>query len=233
MASAETSKSQSLEELKTQRLKEILNPARAGLLVVDLQNDFLAPDGKSAGLWHQNVAPMLEVLPRIEQVADLFRQQGRPVIFTKTYEDPELRTEAGRDRFLFFEENDKEEGVACLKGTPGADFFVPPKEEDIVIEKARLSAFSGTNLKDILAEQGIGSLFVVGLKTQRCIANTVQYGYDNIDNMHFVVLEDCVASDNQPVHDAIMEELKTFYPPMLASHDLFEAWSPDQHGIIQ
>jgi ureidoacrylate peracid hydrolase len=223
-SSAEAPNPDNLEELRARKLKEILNPARAGLLIVDLQNDFLAPEGKSVALWNQNVTPMLEVLPRIEQIADLFRQYGRPVIFTKTYEDPELRTEAGRDRFLFFEDNEKEEGVACLKGTPGADFFVPPKEGDIIVEKHRLSAFSGTNLAGIVTDNEIGSLFVTGLKTQRCVANTVQYGYDNIDGVHFVVLEDCVASDDQIQHEAALDELKIFYPPVMNSHDLIVAW---------
>ncbi len=218
----------SLESLKEERLKEILNPQKAGLLIVDLQNDFLAPDGKSAALWHQNVEPMRAVLPAIDRVTELFHQIGRPVIRTKTYEDPELRTEAGRDRFLWFEENEREEGVACLKGTSGAELFVPAEEGDLVIEKTKISAYVDTQLAGIIATEGIGTLFVTGLKTQRCVARTVQDLYDNEPNLHVVVLEDCVASDDEALHKATMDEIRRFYPPVLTSNILAQAWvSPE------
>jgi ureidoacrylate peracid hydrolase len=213
-----------LEALQEQRLHEILNPAHTALLVVDLQNDFLSPEGKSASLWHQDIAAMQATLPKIEAVADEFYAKGRPVIRTVTYEDPELRTEAGRDRFLWFEGNDREGEVACLKGTWGAELYKPTHQGDIVIEKERISAYVGTELPKVIDEQGIKTLVVVGLKTQRCVARTVQDLYDNEPNLHVVVLEDCVASDDAALHDATITELKRFYPPVISSDDFSRVW---------
>ncbi len=225
MSPAKDTPNPNLEALKEQRLKEILDPTKAGLIVIDLQNDFLAPDGKSDALWHQNVEPMRAVLPAIERMAGLFHSIGRPVIRTKTYEDPELRTEAGRDRFLWFEDNDREGSVACIKGTSGAEFFVAPAADDIILEKDRVSAYVNTSLNDIIRNEGIGTLFITGLKTQRCVARTLQDLYDNEPNLHVVVLEDCVASDDETLHQATMAEIKKFYPPVLTSEDLARAWS--------
>jgi len=213
-----------LEALQEQRLDEILNSDHIALLVIDLQNDFLSLDGKSAALWHQDVTSMKAILPRIEAVAEMFYAKGRPVIRTVTYEDPELRTEAGRDRFLWFEANDRENEVACLKGTWGAELYVPARNGDIVIEKERISAYVRTELPRVIDEQGIKSLVVVGLKTQRCIARTVQDLYDNEPNLHVVVLEDCVASDDSNLHEAMISELKRFYPPVISSVTLSKIW---------
>jgi len=214
----------SLEALQMQRLHEILNPAHTALLVIDLQNDFLSSQGKSASLWHQNVAAMQATIPKIEAITDQFYAKGRPVIRTITYEDPELRTEAGRDRFLWFEGNDREGEVACLKGTWGAELYKPPRDDDILIEKDRVSAYVGTELPKVIKEQGIKTLVIVGLKTQRCVARTAQDLYDNEPDLHVVVLEDCVASDDVALHAATMQELKRFYPPVITSDDFSRVW---------
>ncbi|HEX4774238.1 MAG TPA: cysteine hydrolase [Candidatus Saccharimonadales bacterium] len=213
-----------LEPLQEQRLHEILNPTHTALLVVDLQNDFLSPEGKSSAMWHQDINAMQATLPKIEAVTNLFYAKGRPVIRTRTYEDPELRTEAGRDRFLWFEGNDREGEVACLKGTWGSELYTPARDGDIVIEKERISAYVGTELPKVIAEQALKTLVVVGLKTQRCVARTVQDLYDNEPSLHVVVLEDCVASDNTALHDATMTELKMFYPPVISSEGFERVW---------
>lgn len=213
-----------LEALQDQRLREILNPAQSALLVIDLQNDFVSPDGKSSALWRQDISAMRAAVPKIEAIADLFYAKGRPVIRTIIYEDPELRTKAGLDRFLWFEGNDREGEVACLKGTWGAELYTPAHDDDIVIEKQRTSAYAGTELSKVIVEQGITTLVVVGVKTQRCVGRTVQDLYDNEPNLHVVVLEDCVASDDAELHEATMTELKRFYPPVIKSGKLSKIW---------
>lgn len=224
ISSGEAPHPSSLEALQEQRLHEILNPAHTALLVIDLQNDFLSSEGKSASLWHQDIAAMQATMPRIEAVTDQFYAQGRPIIRTITYEDPELRTVAGRDRFLWFEGNDREGEVACLKGTWGAELYKPPRDTDIIIEKDRISAYVGTELPKVIKEQGIKTLVIVGLKTQRCVARTAQDLYDNEPDLHVVVLEDCVASDDATLHEATMQELKRFYPPVITSDDFSRVW---------
>ena len=115
-----------------------------------------------------------------------------------------------------------------MKGTSGAELFVPAEEGDLVIEKTKISAYVDTQLAGIIATEGIGTLFVTGLKTQRCVARTVQDLYDNEPNLHVVVLEDCVASDDEALHKATMDEIRRFYPPVLTSNILAQAWvSPE------
>lgn len=214
-----------LERLQKLRLKEILDPTHSALLIIDMQNDFLSTTGKSEALWNQNVEPMRQIIPAIEEVTELFDKFNRPVIRTMTYEDPEERTTAGQDRFLFFEDNDIEGNVACLRGTEGAELYVPAREGDIIVEKNRISAYVGTDLDKIIKDMGIRTMFVVGVKTQRCVARTLQDLSDNAVGLHTVLLEDCVASDNQDAHEQMIQELKKFYPPVITSEVLAEDWS--------
>lgn len=204
------------------RLRKILKVDSSGLLIVDLQNDFLAPDGKSARQGH-NVSAMRAILPNIQKVTDLFYQINRPVIRARNYEDPELRTEAGRDRFEWFEEGDLDQ-VFCLEGTEGSELYLPAQPRDVVIEKTRISAYAGSELPRVLSRLGIKTLFVTGIKTQRCVARTVQDLYENEPSLHVVVLEDCIASDDVARHNATLAELKDFYPPVLTSNYLANTW---------
>lgn len=227
MAPAETHRPPSpdnLRQMREQRMKEILDPAQAALLVIDMQEDFVGPNGKAATLWHQDIEPMQRIIPRIQDMVDLFREQGRPVIWTRTFEDPEDRSVAGRDRFIFFEKGDREGEVACLRGTPGAELVMEPMEGEVIIDKTKGSAFAGTNLEEWLEQNGVKTVMVAGVKTQRCVGSTVKDLYDH-GKTHVVVLEDCVGSDSQEQHDATIKELRTFYPPVITSEVVKEAWA--------
>lgn len=125
----------------------------------------------------------------------------------------------------FFEDNDREGGVACLKGSPGAELYVPLSEGEILLEKDKISAYVDTPLSEIIARERIGTLFITGIKTQRCVARTIQDLYDNEPNLHVVALEDCIASDDAALHQALIAEIRAFYPPMLTSSDLERAWA--------
>ncbi|MBI2622465.1 cysteine hydrolase [Candidatus Microgenomates bacterium] len=212
-----------LQVLQEQRMKEILDPSHSALLVVDIQNDFCSPYGKLASRGH-NIAPLQAVVQPIREVVELFHRLGRPVVWTKNLDDPDSRTAAGIDRFIWFEGNDRENRVVCLEGSEGAEFFVEPGEGDIIMEKRRSSAYVGTSLREILAQNGIKTLFIVGVQTQRCVARTVHDLYDNEPNLHVVVLKDCVASMNARQDQAAIAEMELFYPPVISSITLKKAW---------
>jgi ureidoacrylate peracid hydrolase len=211
----------SLDELRSRRIQEILKPGGLGLLIVDLQNDFIAPKGKNAG-WDKDTADMQKIVPNIQKVIDLFRTLKRPIIWTEDAEDPESRTTAGLDRYLWLEQNDKRH-VACIKGTWGAEFYLPPQEGDIIIKKTRISAYINTNLAKVVQDNGIKTMLVVGVKTQRCVAATARDLYENESDLHVILLEDCVASDDPAQHLSTVAEFKQFWPPVLTSKTILDA----------
>lgn len=217
-----------IKEQQERRLTEILDSRKPSvLLVIDMQNDFVANDGKSVVNWRQNIAPMQAIIPKIEAVTDMFHVLRKPVIRTINYEDVDKRTTAGRDRALFMEHvatpEDEDFGVACIRGTKGAELALPAREGDVIIEKNRSSAYT-PELKKFLTENGIATVFITGVKTQRCIEATLRDLYDQA-SVHVVLLEDCVASDDIEQHKASLKEMRRFYPPVITSAHLREAWS--------
>ncbi len=206
------------------RMKEIFDPAQAALLIVDLQNDFLSPDGIIAQEGG-NIEPMRAILPAIKKVTDLFYKLNLPVIRTITYEDLELRTNAGRDRYYFSTDGGLGERTVCTKGSKGAELYIPAQKGDIIVEKDRVSAYIGGKLHKIISDLKIKTIFVVGVKTQRCVKRTAEDLYENEKDLHVVLLEDCVASDNPKQHKAVIDEFREFYPPVMKSTELIEKWN--------
>lgn len=70
------------------------------------------------------------------------------------------------------------------EGTPGNAFkeIVAPLSGELIIKKSVNSAFIGTNLKEVLDEQGIRNVVIVGLTTEHCVSTTTRmsgnYGYN-------------------------------------------------------
>jgi nicotinamidase-related amidase len=213
----------SLNEQKRAHLERIFRQSGAGLLIIDLQNDFISPQGKSA-LWNHNIAPMTTAAQRIKEVADIFRALHLPIIFSKTYDDPEYRGQGGKNRFILSESRNKERGVVCIDGTWGSELFLPAKDGDIIIEKHKLSVRNGTNLSNIIAAQGITTLYVTGVKTQRCVMTTVRDLCEYEASLHVVTLEDCIATDDLRQQESTLAELRAFHPPVISSAELFKRW---------
>jgi nicotinamidase-related amidase len=214
-----------IKRLQEERLEQIFNKDHAGLLIIDLQNDFLSPKGKLAALWGKDVAPMLVIIPTIEKVAAMFYEANRPVIRSMVYDDPEMRTQAGLDRFLLHEFNNRETSVICVKGTWGANLFVPARAGDVIIEKYQASARLNTNLSQVIAAHNITTLYIAGIKTQRCVVATIRDLVENEPSLHVVTLEDCVATNDEGQQQAGLAEIKSLFPPVIPSSELIQRWS--------
>lgn len=68
--------------------------------------------------------------------------------------------------------------------------------------KYRSSAFWAIDLELVLRSNGISSVVLAGCTTEGCVESTAR---DAMFNDYYVVLaQDCVASDDQAQHDALM-----------------------------
>ncbi|HUY15970.1 MAG TPA: isochorismatase family cysteine hydrolase, partial [Acidimicrobiales bacterium] len=91
-----------------------------------------------------------------------------------------------------------------VAGTTGHQFLkgFEPREDEIVVQKSRSSAFWGTNLDQILKSNAVTSVVVTGLTTEGCVESTARDAQFN--DYYVVVAPECVASDDQAQHDASM-----------------------------
>jgi nicotinamidase/pyrazinamidase len=159
------------------------------LIVVDVQNDFIPPDGALAVLNGQ------EVIPVINKVAPLFET----VVTTQDWHPP--------NHFSF-----KEFGgiwpVHCVQNTFGAelhkDLKVEPQLFDKVgskVDNEGYSAFDDSSLENWLEEQGIDTLFFAGLATDYCVKASVVDGLKH-GFAAYVISDGCRAVEVSPGDEA-------------------------------
>ena len=159
------------------------------LLVIDMQNGFLHPDGSVS----RNGEPMLEVERVVAETVQLVaeaRSAGLPVIYTQhvfrpDYMDLPRRLKA-RDQF------DQGE-VTLVAGSWDAAVAdeLKPLESDLVVEKNRFDAFLYTDLELVLRTLGIGRLLVCGVATNVCVESTVRSAEQR--DFEVTVASDCTS----------------------------------------
>ncbi|WP_299756344.1 cysteine hydrolase [uncultured Boseongicola sp.] len=182
-----------------------LIPARTGLLIVDLQNDFLHPDGAYARGGQTSEA--IAALPaRVLPVANTLREKGGWIVSTQFTLVP------GKEGEPFIAPHLKSIRPFLGKGdfAPGGwghalvDELQPA---DITVEKVAYSAFYQTRMEFSLRKAGIDTLLVCGIVTNGGVASTVRAAH--VRDFKTLVLSDGCAAFTQATHDCAIADLST------------------------
>ena len=181
-----------------------MNPHTTALVLGDLQNDFLHPDGAygRAGQSHPTIAALpakLAPLVRAARargvlvVATLFTlvpgRNGEPII------SPHLRA---LRPFLR-----KGDFVPGGWGQRLVDELAPA---DIAVEKIAYSAFHASRLEWVLRKCGIEQLYFTGIVTNGGVASTVRDAH--VREFDSTVIADGCAAFSDEVHRAAIEGLR-------------------------
>lgn len=184
------------------------DPKRTALLTIDLQNDFLHPEGAYGRAGHSSEA--ISALPdRVRPVADALRAKGG------VYVSAQFTLVPGPDGEPLIAPHLKELRPFLGKGdfAPGAfghslvDELAPA---DFTIEKVAYSAFYQTRLEYILRYLDIDTIIVGGIVTNGGVASTVRDAH--LRNLHTILLSDGSAAFSQKVHDATLISLGSITP---------------------
>jgi ureidoacrylate peracid hydrolase len=141
-----------------------LEPAKAALLVIDMQEFFLDPASPSF------TCGGLAILPNIRQLIDAFRFAARPVIYTRHVHHPD-HIDSGIMGWWW-------KGM-CVEGTPESEVHheIAPLPSEKVVIKHRYSAFYNTDLETVLRVQGIEQLVITGVMSNMCCESTARDAY--------------------------------------------------------
>lgn len=179
--------------------------ARTALLTIDLQNDFIHPEG-AYGRAGQS-SPMIAALPeRIATLVKALRTRGGQYIsaqFTLVPDakgDPLIAPHLKKLR-PFLAKGDFAPGSF---GNRLVDTLHPA---DFVIEKVAYSALYQTRLEYIMRAAGIDNLIVGGIVTNGGVASTLRDAH--LRNIETCMLTDGCAAFRQDVHDATLLSLGT------------------------
>lgn len=143
-----------------------IDPSTTAIIVVDMQNDFVA-DG--AMLQSRQAHDMV---PKLARTLKFCREQGIRVIYTA-----HVHRKDGCDMGLYDDLYPPIANRAALvDGSPGVDIYpdLAPAPGEHVIKKHRYSGFFSTDLDLILREWGIKSVVVSGTTTENCCHATAR-----------------------------------------------------------
>lgn len=180
-------------------------PAATGLLIADLQNDFVHADGAYARGGQAN-ADIAAVSQRVVPVANALRAKGGWIVSTHFTLVP------GKDGEPFISPHLKALRPFLAKGdfAPGSwghglvDELQPA---DIAVEKVAYSAFYMSRLEWVLKKAGITNLLVCGIVTNGGVASTVRDAH--VRDFSVTVLSDGCAAFSPETHERTIGDLAT------------------------
>jgi len=203
----------------------------SALLVVDMQNDFLATGGyydekekRRRGRQGKLSATDLDTLARVylyppptcelrepyqdfvrtvTEVAATALRTGMTTVFVQAAYDP-----ASCYRPPLFLRDPQRQDYGCHRGSWGADFVAPIKPLTAqlhakVVEKPTFDAFFATELRGFLRFRQIETLYVAGIETNVCVLFTACSALSN--GFDTVILAECVTTSQTDVHEAALQ----------------------------
>src|SRR5437764_13991370 len=139
---------------------DVIDPKRTAMIVVDMENDLVAPGAV------METPAARAVVPKLADALKICRDARIKVIYTA-----HVHGRNGSDMGLFDDMHPPIANRAALvDGTPGVDIYpeLAPAPDEHVIKKHRYSGFFGTDLDMILREWGVDTVIISGTTTENC-----------------------------------------------------------------
>lgn len=166
---------------------------RTAVIVVDMQNDFIKPDGSLV------VPAASETIPKIKGLLESARDQNVRIVYTQ---DTQV-------------ENDPEFAVwpeHCVKGTWGWEIIeeLAPRESDLICRKNRYDGFYGTWMDHFLSNiWEIEHVVIVGTVSNICVAHTAASA--GLRWYHVVVPADGISALNEFDQALTLRQVSNLY----------------------
>jgi len=191
-----------------------VEPARAALLIIDMQNASGARDGalgrrlraegSSVGDYRFDRIERL-VTPNALRLREHFRALGRPVLHvTVGAALPDASDAPPHMRKLFVETRNhlgsrEHEIIDALKPLPG----------EHLLRKTSIGAFASTNIDSLLRALGAEQLWLCGVSTNMCVETTAR---EAADRGYLVTLvEDACGTTHEELHQVTMRNFQRLF----------------------
>jgi len=174
------------------------------LLLCDLQNDFIHPDG-AYGRAGQSAPEIAAIPPRLAPLVKAVRAKGGWIasthftLFTGKNGEPFIDPHLRRMR-PFLKKGD------FVMGSWGHQVVEELAPSDLMVEKVGYDAFYATRLEWILRKVGVKHLLVAGIVTNGGVSSTVRGAH--VREFLVTVLEDGCAAFTRELHDTAIAALR-------------------------
>ncbi|KAK3243456.1 hypothetical protein CYMTET_46891 [Cymbomonas tetramitiformis] len=199
---------------------EPIDPETTALVMIEYQNEFATEGGKL----HDAVKGVMEsnnMLERSVAVCDVARAQGCKILHTPISFNADMSDNPNKGLGILA-------GCAAdqlfVRGTWNAEICEPmtPKEGDLqVVGKTGLDAFPGSNLEELLVENGIKTVALGGFLTNCCVESTMRTAYEKGFNV--VTLKDCTAATSEGEQEGATNASYNFFSTPMTSDEFIEA----------
>lgn len=191
------------------------NYKSTALLLLDLQNEMVSPDGKIGGNGLAQVIAERQVLQNAKRALEAARKRGELVVhvrlgFRSDYAD--ALSVAPRIAKL------KESGAAIL-GEWGTAFpeEVTPLASEVVITKQCVNPFFNTGLMSWLTHNKIDHVALCGVATNLVVESSARYCDDA--GLAVTILEDACAAPNLDWHAFAMNDILPLFATISSTID--------------
>jgi len=179
------------------------------LLIIDMQRDFLDPDGYVARTG-VDVTALRAVIPQVRRLLLTARAVGVPVIHTREGHRPDLsdlsvvkRRRAAQAGAPIGSAGPL--GRLLVRGEAGHAIIeeLAPLVAETVIDKPGFGAFYATDLELILRTAGITSITLAGVTTDICVHSTLREAIDR--GFDCTTVGDACAAGDAGIHRAMLD----------------------------
>jgi ureidoacrylate peracid hydrolase len=185
---------------------------RTAVLMIDMQNGYLADGGVRAALGWPPIWRLDAVVAECAALLEVARTAKIPIVYSRQVTSPagplaanpraagHLKRRADRLPVSSPEE---------LRWRTQLMDAIAPAPGDLVLEKTRHSFFAYTELDPVLRSLDIQRLLVAGLQTNVCVEATVRSALER--NFDVAVAEDAVSTDGPALHQAALNSMRVLY----------------------
>jgi nicotinamidase-related amidase len=204
------------------------DPSTTALVVIDMQRDFLEPDGFGEMLGN-DVSLLSRAIAPLGAVLSAAREMGMMIVHTREGHRPDLSdcppAKRARGRLEMGIGSPGPKGRILVRGEFGHDIVdeLAPWPGEVVLDKPGKGSFYATDLELMLRNAGITSLIVTGVTTEVCVHTTVREANDR--GFECLVLEDCCGSYFPEFHRVALE--------MIVAQGGIFGWVSDSAALLE
>ena len=181
------------------------------LVVIDMAKAWIDP---GAPIGSENVETIVQPIVRVLRAA---REARIPVFFTTMAFDPggrEFEGPVGRKLLHMSERDSMPRGSASVELDPRLE----RRDDEVVIEKQRASAFWGTAFGAHLVSRRIDTLIITGCSTSGCVRGTTESAHN--ENYHTIVVSDAVGDRHDLAHQCNLIDIDLRYGDVVHSDEV-------------
>lgn len=200
---------------------------QSALIIVDMQNDFVHPDGGFSHRAHENPEANIDMpflmgtVPPIKRLAAAFRKAGRPVVYVAHVLKPDY-SDAQFPYWRATRGSLTGNRTFITEGTWGAQIVdeLKPEEGEHLVTKKGFGGFSNTPLDTILRNKGVTTCVVAGVTTCVCVSTTVRGGVEH--NYRMILVSDAVAEIHRDAHAAELKTMARVFADVKTTDEVIE-----------